>query len=59
MYVCTGCNGPKGCTILEGVPDRLPLICGPDNNGYTFACNWRAVPDRDTKNWLKEIFPFK
>jgi hypothetical protein len=46
-YVCIRCTGLKNaCTFHRGDGRHLPLLCGPDANGYLKCCDWLEVPPK-------------
>lgn len=45
-YVCIECSeSTVGCTLITSKEKTLPVMCGPDCQGYMRACKWLPVPD--------------
>jgi len=45
QHVCIRCNNPKACTFSPG-GDRLPAICGWDEQGRMIQPHWMEVPKK-------------
>jgi hypothetical protein len=50
IFVCIKCTGhAKGCTLIVGAGNRLPLICVDEITRKAIACDWLEVPERELK----------
>lgn len=51
ILVCQNCPGKKACTLFYPDEERvfIPLMCGPDEEGYMKTAVWSEAPEEFTK----------